>query len=220
MSLQLLGSDERATSRAVLAVCRVLAVALVAGVLSGCDDSNRSVSPRSDDAPLRAAERFIDAFYAFDSTELHAMLVHATDSIPSIGFYQGWAEGGHYQIVERMPCETKGPERISCAITVQDDLMLALDIDFHVTDTFELSFLDGAIVSVDTSSNDLQVFWDAREWVQENHPELIRIPCQDMFDGGPTPGACVRAMVDGYVRLAASGEFLERGALLSSSNRD
>jgi hypothetical protein len=92
--------------------------------------------------------------------------------------------------------------------------MLALDIDFNVTDTFELSFADGEIDSVETSSNDLQVFWDAREWVNEKHPELIRIPCRGIFDGGPTPGACVRSMVQGYARFAASDDFPEASALL------
>ena len=35
---------------------------------------------------------------------------------------------------------------------------------------------DQPCVSVATSSNDLQVYWDAREWVNEKYPELIRIP--------------------------------------------
>ena len=41
--------------------------------------------------------------------------------------------------------------------------MLALGIDFNVTDTFALSFAEGEIASVETSSNDFQVFWDAQE---------------------------------------------------------
>ena len=110
--------------------------------------------------------------------------------------------------------------RAPSSITVQDDLMLALGIDFNVTDTFALSFAEGEIASVETSSNDLQVFWDAREWVNEAHPELIRIPCRGMFDGGPTPGACSRAMVEGYAKFAASTDFPEASALLQSASRD
>ena len=87
--------------------------------------------------------------------------------------------------------------------------MLALGIDFNVTDTFEISYSDGEIDAVETSSNDLQVFGDAREWVNERHSELIRTPCERMFDGGPTPGECVRAMVEGYARFAASDDFPE-----------
>ena len=98
--------------------------------------------------------------------------------------------------------------------------MLALGIDFNVTDTFALSFAEGEIASVETSSNDLQVFWDAQEWVNEEHPELIGVPCQGMFDGGLTPGECVRAMVEGYARFAMSTDFLEATALLQPANRN
>ena len=94
--------------------------------------------------------------------------------------------------------------------------MLALGIDFNVTDTFEISFSAGDIASVEASSNDPQVFWDAREWVNEQLPELIRTPCRRMFDGGPTPGECVRAMVEGYAKFAASDDFPEADSLLRS----
>ncbi len=94
--------------------------------------------------------------------------------------------------------------------------MLALGIDFNVTDTFEISYSDGEIDSVEISSNDLQVYWDAREWVNEKYPELIRVPCHRMFDGGPTPGECVRAMVEGYARFATSEDFPEAHSLLQS----
>lgn len=192
----------------------LFAITITVGVLYGCGGSNSAVSQSSQEGNLRAAESFIDTFYSFESEELLAMLASATDSIPSIGFYQGWAEGGNYQIVNRMPCEAKGPELVSCSIMVQDDLMLALGIHFNVTDTFEISYSDGEIDAVETSSNDLQVFWDAREWVNERHPELIRTPCERMFDGGPTPGKCVGAMVEGYARFAASDDFPEVESLL------
>ena len=96
--------------------------------------------------------------------------------------------------------------------------MLALGIDFYVTDTFEVSFSDGEIDSVETSSNDLQVFWDARQWVNAQHPELTRTVCEGIFDGGPTPGACVRAMVEGYAMFAESDDFPERDSLVQSGN--
>ncbi|MEO2196302.1 MAG: hypothetical protein ABGY72_09450 [bacterium] len=190
------------------------------GLATSCADltSVESQPPEADH--LSVAETFIDRFYAFDSAALTTMLGGATDSIPSIGFYQGWAEGGHYQVVQRLPCEATGPEAVSCAITVQDDLMLALGIDFNVTDTFELSFADGGIASVETSSNDLQVFWDAREWINEEHPELLRVPCRGLFDGGPTPGACIRAMVEGFAKFAASDDFPEASAFLPSASHD
>ena len=81
--------------------------------------------------------------------------------------------------------------------------MLALGIDFNVTDTFKISFADGEITSVETSSDDLQIYHDAREWVMKELPELIEQPCQGFFDDGQTPGDCVRAMTEGYRRFAA-----------------
>jgi predicted methyltransferase len=148
------------------------------------------------------AEKFVDAFYSFKAHALTAILSSAEESIPSIVYYQGWAEGGNYQIISRAPCKEEKPSLISCSITVQDDLMLALGIDFNVTDTFHLSFNNSHISSVATSSNDLQVFRDAQEWVTNNLPELIKKPCRDFFNGGPTPGLCVKAMVQGYAKFA------------------
>jgi hypothetical protein len=158
---------------------------------------------------VRVSEALIDTFYSFKKDQLEAALMSAKSSIPSVVFYQGWAEGGNYKIVNRLPCIAKKQNLVSCSITVQDDLMLALKIDFHVTDTFDISFEEGRIFSVETSSNDLDVFWTAREWVNQKHPELIKKPCQGIWDGGPTPAACVRAMVEGYTRFAASKDFPE-----------
>ena len=36
--------------------------------------------------------------------------------------------------------------------------MLALGIDFDVTDTFEITFTDTAITAVETSSDDIQLY--------------------------------------------------------------
>ena len=85
--------------------------------------------------------------------------------------------------------------------------MLALGIDFNVTDTFEISFKNSKIVSVETSSNDLPVYYDARDWVLKELPELVEEPCKGYFDGGPTPGDCARAMAEGYKKFAASDGF-------------
>jgi len=156
---------------------------------------------------LQVSEKLIDAFYSFHKATLEAALLTAQSSIPSVVFYQGWAEGGHYKIIKRLPCVAKKLNVVSCSITVQDDLMLALGIDFNVTDTFEISFSEAKIVLVKTSSNDLDVFWTAREWANKNHAELIDKPCQGIWNGGPTPGDCVRAMVAGYALFAASDDF-------------
>jgi hypothetical protein len=122
-------------------------------------------------------------------------------------YYQGWAEGGNYKIVERRLCEAASSDVVRCAITVQDDPVLALDIDFHVTDTFTIGFEDGRIVSVENSSNDKQIYYDAFDWVTREMPEVMTGPCQGFFDGGPTPGDCARAMTEGYRRFAASDAY-------------
>ena len=62
--------------------------------------------------------------------------------------YQGWAEGGNYLVMERAPCTPVASDQIDCAITVQDDPVLALETGFNVTDTFHLSFDGENIVDV------------------------------------------------------------------------
>ena len=49
--------------------------------------------------------------------------------------------------------------------------MLALAVDFFVTDTFEITFEGGRVSSVETSSNDLPIYYQARDWVRANMPE-------------------------------------------------
>ena len=158
-------------------------------------------------ANVVAAEGFVDAFYSFDATKLKETLASAEESMPELSFYQGWAEGGHYEIVNRMPCQALSETEVSCSITVKDDLMSALGINFNVTDTFHLSFEKERIVSVRNTSNDLPVWEDAKAWVRQNRSELIAEPCTGYFNGGPTPGDCVRAMVQGFREFAASPAF-------------
>ena len=181
-------------------ICKNIGATLVSLSLIACGNS-----ANSSDQQIVLAESFVDAFYSFNPGMLRGTLSNAEDSIPSILFYQGWAEGGNYEIVERMPCVVTIDETISCSITVKDDLIQTLGIDFNVTDTFHLTFSGGQIVAVTNSSNDPKEYHDAKEWVQENRPELIDEPCKGFFDGGPTPGDCVRAMVAGYSEFVANG---------------
>jgi hypothetical protein len=87
---------------------------------------------------------------------------------------------------------------IICPITVKDDLIGALNIDLNVTDTFHLTVINGQIRLVQTSSNDPDLYYKAKEWIRINRPELIEEPCKGIWDGGPTPCECVRAMVEGF----------------------
>ena len=176
--------------------------------LAACGKSVESTAQVDTESNLSIAEAFIDAFYSFDRARLQASLSSAQGSVSSIVYYQGWAEGGNYKILERKTCHSEAPNLINCSITVQDDPMLALGIDFNVTDTFKIAFTNGEITSVTTSSNDLQVYHDARDWVVRMLPELVETPCQGFFDGGPTPGACARAMAEGYRIFAERDEEL------------
>jgi hypothetical protein len=160
------------------------------------------------DQDLEVAERFIDAFYSFDPERLRAMLYSAEASMPPIIYYQGWAEGGNYSVVEKHGCEVR-EDKIVCPVTVKDDLMAALRIDFDVTDSFHLSVSEGQIHSVETSSNDLEVFREAEAWVWKERPELVAAPCAGYWDDGETPGDCVRAMVSGYRQYTETDEYAE-----------
>lgn len=182
---------------------RKMSVILIgAAALGGCGSWLRT--PRADGAArLAAAEAFVDAFYSFDAQRLKDALSAAPESVPRISYYQGWAEGGNYAIVQRMPCRVESAEWVNCSITVKDDLFQALGLRFHATDTFHLGFSDGKIVSARVSSNDPPEFDRALDWVYNERSELTDEPCRDSFEGGRTPQACVRAVVQGLREFAA-----------------
>lgn len=146
---------------------------------------------------LETAEGFIDAFYSFDPERLKAFLENTDESAARILYYQGWAEGGNYEVLDRAACVADSAELIHCAITVKDDPVQALKTGFDVTDTFHLTFAGPSIVSIDTSSNDQPIYHEARAWVEENMPEVMEGPCLRTPEGG-TPGDCARAMTEGY----------------------
>ena len=180
----------------------VILYLIAAAVVSGCGSLLRTPPPDSA-SRLAAAEAFVDAFYSFDPDRLKETLAAAPESVPRIVYYQGWAEGGNYVVVQRMPCRAESPEWVTCSITVKDDLFQALGLGSDVTDTFHLGFDGGTIVSVRTTSNDPPEFDRAMEWVERERPDLVAVPCRDFFEGGPTPQACVRAMVQGFREFAA-----------------
>lgn len=160
--------------------------------LVSCHQTN-SVKSRED-----LAGRFIDAFYSFDPDALRKAIPSADEeSTASLISYQGWALGGNYKVLARHPMLFPNDTLVKCPVTVKDDLIGALRLDMNVTDTFHLTIRDGAIRSIETSSNDPPLFYEARKWVRENRPELTEIPCARDQNGG-TPGDCCRAVVQGF----------------------
>lgn len=158
---------------------------------------------------VRTAEAFVDAFYSFDPDRLGALLASADESGARTLAYQAWAEGGHYAIIERAPCEEIQATEVRCSITVRDDMIAALDLGWWVTDHFDLTFEGSKIASVATSSNDPQVYHDARAWVLENRPGLVEEPCEELTGTRVrrTPGLCAAAMRQGYLDFAQSEDF-------------
>jgi hypothetical protein len=190
---------------------RFAASSILLILLGACTDASEPLTtPAIPDtvAPnLTKAEAFIDAFYSFDPERLRPMLDAAPESAQSILYYQGWAEGGNYKVLERGACAVDENKLISCPITVQDDPVMALNTGFNVTDTFTLTFANGEIIKVETSSNDQPIYYEARAWVEREMPEVMTGPCKDRGAGGTTPGDCARAMTEGYRRFAASDAY-------------
>lgn len=178
------------------------ALLAILGLVVACSapSKGRVEGPGSE---LAAAEALIDAFYSFDPARLRASMAGAPESAPRILFYQGWAEGGKYEVLERKPCRIVKPGEIACDIKVRDDLIAALGTGYDVTDTFHVSFKDGRIAAVRTSSNDPPEFDQALKWLASERPELLTGPCRGFFDGGPTPQACARAAVKGFADFKA-----------------
>ncbi|MCY4357509.1 MAG: hypothetical protein OXD01_08315 [Gammaproteobacteria bacterium] len=149
-------------------------------------------------ADLATAENMIDAFYSFDPARLQPLLSEAGEAEVAILGYQAWAEGGNYMVLERTPCAIESKGTVVCAITVQDDPVLALETGFNVTDTFHISFVEGVIVGVETSSNDQPIYYEARQWVVQNLPEVMEGPCRETEGVRESPGDCAIAMTRGY----------------------
>lgn len=149
-------------------------------------------------ANLETAEGMIDAFYSFDASSLQPYLSEAGDSEQGILGYQAWAKGGNYKVLVRAPCVSESADTIACAITVQDDPVVALETGFDVTDTFHVTFAGGVIKGVETSSNDQPIYFEARKWVEANLPGVMEGPCKREDGNRLTPGDCARAMTDGY----------------------
>lgn len=178
---------------------RGMSLLLLASALAGCATGQKIPGAAPE---LAAAKALIDAFYSFDPARLRGSMSDAPDSMPNILYYQGWAQGGNYRVLDRKPCRFDKADEISCSITVRDDLIGALRTGYDVTDTFHLSVDGGRIVKVWTTSNDPPEFDQALSWLRAERPDLLTGPCRGFFAGGPTPQQCVREVVKGFAEFA------------------
>ena len=185
---------------------KAVAIALVV-FASACVEAGpvpaRDLGQKPSGQPLISAAAFIDDFYSFDRVRLRKAMANATGSMGDIVYYQGWAEAGNYVVLERKPCRFDKADEVICGVTVKDDLAPALRISYHVTDTFHFAFRDGRIVKVWNSSDDPPEFHQAMNWLRRNRPRTFTGPCRGMWEGGPTPGDCVRAVVAGFADFTA-----------------
>lgn len=173
-------------------------------LIAGCKNGTKSEASVPQNNTIAIANQFIDAFYSFNRDSLKGTLSNAEESQPGIFYYQKWAECGNYEILKRFNCEEKNDTLVICPIMVKDDLMSALQLDLNVTDTFHLTIKNQQIRSVQTSSNDPDLYYEAREWMNKNRPELIEEPCKGMWEGGPTPCECIKAIVQGLMEFKAT----------------
>jgi len=170
-------------------------------LLVSCKNNSNNNTEANQRTNMDIGNDFIDAFYSFNRDSLQTILTDAQASQPEILYYQKWAECANYKIVNRAHYSEKNDSILSFPITVKDDLMAALQIDFNVTDTFHILTRNGKIRSVKTSSNDLDVYYKAKEWVNKNRPELVEKACEGIWGGGPTPCECVQGMVKGFAEF-------------------
>lgn len=182
---------------------RKLFVILLFLLQFSCKNASNSKEVESTDNKVALANEFVDAFYSYNIEKLKSSLSYAKESQPNILYYQKWAECGNYEVIKRGTVIEENDSTILFPVTVKDDLMAALDIEFNVTDTFRLVIDKGRIRSVNTSSNDPDVYYTAKDWVKDNRNELIEVPCKDIWNGGPTPCECIKSMIKGF------GEFMK-----------
>ena len=164
---------------------------------ASCNNASPPEGSGTHESNIVVANKFIDAFYSFNTDSLESILSNANASQTKILFYQKWAECGNYEVITRHACIGKNDSLIICPVTVKDDLMAGLNINFNVTDTFHLTITRGRIRSVKTSSNDPDVYYKAKEWVKENRPDLISA-CEGIGAGTPAPCECIVGMIKGF----------------------
>lgn len=163
-------------------MAKTVAMTIIVLLATGCTQAT----------PLRAAEIFIDAFYSWDAERLARSINASPEETAAVLYYQGWAEGGHYEVKVRRPCTATQADQIQCRITVTDDFGKAMG--YTATDTFTLTMNANQIAGVTFEGDDPPIFNELQAWMMTNRPEIFSGPCKDLFAGGTTPGQCARAV--------------------------
>ncbi len=152
-------------------------------ILTGCQ------SPTPSNSEL--ANKFIDTFYSFNRDSLQSILSQATHSQPNIFYYQKWAECANYKVLERDKFTvlmvndhfSRYRERRPDGCT-EDQLQRYRHLQDH--DTRRAHPRHRNIVER------LAHYYEAKEWVKQQRPELVDKACEGIWEGGPTPCECVR----------------------------
>jgi len=160
----------------------ITSLSCLAACLAACSDDTPAkavdtVAATVGDLDLVIAESFIDAFYSFEPERLAPIMASAPETAPRLLYYQGSAKDGNYKMLLRTPCSRDEEGIVNCPVKVQDDRVQALGTGFDVTDTFHLTFEEGTLVKVTTSSNNQDIYAEAAMWVVENMPEVMNGPC-------------------------------------------
>ena len=146
----------------------------------------------ADNQKLAIAEKMLDSFYRFDAQSLANLLAEGKDA-ESVLYYQAWAEAANYTIKQRKPCLVSEDDLIVCAVTVFDDFGKTLG--YTATDTFYLTVESDRVATVSFEGDDPMIFSILYVWMMVFRSELFEHECKDMFEGGKTPAACSRAVV-------------------------
>jgi len=146
----------------------------------------------ADNQKIAIAEKMLDSFYRFDTQALADLLAEGKDA-ESVLYYQAWAEAANYTIKQRKPCFVSEDNLIVCAVTVFDDFGKTLG--YTATDTFYLTVESDRVATVSFEGDDPMIFSILYVWMMVFKSELFEHECKDMFEGGKTPAACSRAVV-------------------------
>ena len=146
----------------------------------------------ADNQKITIANKMLDSFYRFDAQALANLLAEGKDA-ESLLYYQAWAEAANYTIKQRKPCLVNQDNLVVCAVTVFDDFGKTLG--YTATDTFYLTVEGDKVGTVSFEGDDPMIFSILYVWMMVFRSELFEHECKDMFEGGKTPAACSRAVV-------------------------